>query len=222
MRGSFWGSWISLRFAQRSALLLLFVLAGAAPAARRTGAGDDRFVTDAVQHWCDTHGGRDDLQVAVIDVRFHAEPPLFARGEGVVVAPVGLELPGAQRVLEVASEPASTRRLTAGGITALAWEYAGRTHREMRFVGLVGAWSTKVPVAVRLVASRIVDNWGLLFPDVAALIVWPRAGLPAAVRPPWPAWSWEGLHALAAVAFWVVLGYWTYRRYDFGSRIPTK
>jgi hypothetical protein len=116
--------------------LLLLVLAGAVPAGRRTGARDDAFVTEAVQRWCESHGKRDDLQVAVIDVRFRAEPPLFAQGEGVVVAPVALELAGAQRVLEVASQPAGVRRLSAGGITALAWEYAGRIHRDMRFVGL--------------------------------------------------------------------------------------
>jgi len=86
----------------------------------------------------------------------------------------------------------------------------------------IGSWNTKVPEAVRLLASRVVDNWSLLFPNVATLIVWPRAVLPAAVRPPWPVWPWEGLHALAAIAFWVVIGLWTYRRYDFGSRTPTK
>ena len=75
----------------------------------------------------------------MIDVHFRAEPPLFAQGEAVVVAPVALELAGAQRVLEVASQPTSVRRLSAGGITALAWEYAGRVHRDMRFVGVAFA-----------------------------------------------------------------------------------
>jgi hypothetical protein len=86
----------------------------------------------------------------------------------------------------------------------------------------IGSWNTKVPEAARLLASRVVDNWSLLFPGVATLIVWPRAVLPAAVRPPWPAWPWEALHAVAAIGFWVVIGLWTYRRYDFGSRTPTK
>jgi hypothetical protein len=79
-----------------------------------------------------------------------------------------------------------------------------------------------MPEVVRLVASRIVDNWGLLFPKVAALILWPRAILPVPARPPWPAWSWEVLHVVAAIAFWVVVGSWAYRRHDFGSRIPTR
>lgn len=86
----------------------------------------------------------------------------------------------------------------------------------------IGSWSTKVPEVLRLLAARIVDNWGLLFPNVATLIVWPRAVLPTPLRPPWPAWPWEALHALAAVGFWVVIGFWTYRRHDFGSRTPTK
>ena len=86
----------------------------------------------------------------------------------------------------------------------------------------IGSWSTKVPDMVRLLASRIVDNWGLLFPKVATLIIWPRASPTMSVRPPWPAWSWETTHVLAAIAFWVVIGFWAYRRYDFGSRTPTK
>jgi hypothetical protein len=131
------GSWMALRFVQRSAVLLLLVLAGAAPSSRESlGEDADTFVNDTVQQWCLSHEKREDLQVAVIDVRFRAEPPLFAQGEAVVVAPVALELAGAQRVLEVASRPTSVRRLSAGGITALAWEYAGRVHRDMRFVGL--------------------------------------------------------------------------------------
>jgi hypothetical protein len=86
----------------------------------------------------------------------------------------------------------------------------------------IGSWSAKSPEIIRLLASRVVDNWGLLFPKVATLIAWPKASLPTPVRPPWPGWTWEALHALAASAFWVVIGFWTYRRYDFGSRTPTK
>ena len=41
-------------------------------------------------------------------------------------------------------------------------------------------------------------------------------------RPPFPAWGLEAMHVLAATAFWVVAGLWAYRRFDFGSRIPTK
>ena len=86
----------------------------------------------------------------------------------------------------------------------------------------IGSWTTKVPEVVRLLASRIIDNWGLLFPKVTTLIVWPRATLQIPVRPPWPAWPWEALHVVAACAFWVVVGFWAYRRHDFGSRTPTK
>jgi len=137
MRHRCWGSWVALRFVQRGAFLLLLVLAGASPSGQEAVVSDaTAFVNETMQRWCQTHGRRDDLQVAVIDVHFHQEPPLFAQGEGVVVAPVALELSGAQRVLDVASQPASVRTLTAGGITALAWEYAGRVHRVMHFVGV--------------------------------------------------------------------------------------
>jgi len=86
----------------------------------------------------------------------------------------------------------------------------------------IGSWNPKSPEIIRLLASRVVDNWGLLFPKVATLIAWPKASLPTPARPPWPAWTWEALHALSASAFWVVIGFWTYRRHDFGSRTPVK
>jgi hypothetical protein len=86
----------------------------------------------------------------------------------------------------------------------------------------IGSWSTKVPEIVRLAASRIVDNWSLLYPEVATFIIWPRATPPTPARPPWPAWPWESMHALAAIAFWVVIGLWAYRRHAFGTRTPMK
>jgi hypothetical protein len=137
MRHRLWGSWVTLRFVQRGALLLLALLAGGVHIGRQEASQDGAaFVRETVQRWCANHGQRDDLQAVEIDVHFRAEPPLFTPGEGVVVVPIALELTGAQRVLDVASQPAIVRRLNAGGITALAWDYAGRVHRDMRFTGV--------------------------------------------------------------------------------------
>jgi hypothetical protein len=86
----------------------------------------------------------------------------------------------------------------------------------------VSSWSTDVPAWIRLVSARFIDNAGLLFPDVGPLIAWPKLPLATSDRPPIPAWGWETAHQVAAVAFWVTAGLWAYRRYDFGSRIPTK
>jgi hypothetical protein len=106
MRRAYWGSWLSLRSGQRVALLLLLVVGGAVPSSRgRADQDPGEFVHETVQRWSQGRERHDDLQVSVIDVRFRAEPPLFAAGEGVVVAPVALELAGAQRVLDVASRP---------------------------------------------------------------------------------------------------------------------
>jgi hypothetical protein len=132
-----WRSWLALRVSQRTALLLLVLLGGAVSFDREAAEAEtDAFVRDTLQGWCQVHGKRGDLQVVVISVRFRAEPPNFAQGEGVVVAPVALDLPGAQRVLGVATRPPSLRKLTTQGITAMAWEYAGRVHRDMRFTGV--------------------------------------------------------------------------------------
>jgi hypothetical protein len=89
--------------------------------------------------------------------------------------------------------------------------------------GWVGTWeASDVPLALRLVSARVIDNLDLLFPRWWPLVVWPRLALPTPERPPLPAWGLEALHALAATAFWVVAGLWAYRRHDFGSRLPTK
>lgn len=86
----------------------------------------------------------------------------------------------------------------------------------------IESWSTRVPEAIRLVSARMVDNVGLLFPNVGPLITWPKLWFDTPARPPYPAWGWESFHELSAVALWVLVGLWAYRRYDFGSRIPMK
>jgi hypothetical protein len=86
----------------------------------------------------------------------------------------------------------------------------------------VGSWTTRVPETLRFMSARLVDNLGLLFPDPELLIVWPRLWAAVPQRPPYPSWGLETLHHLAAVALWIAVGLWAYRRHDFGSRIPTK
>lgn len=128
---------LAVRVLTRGAVALFILVAGSLPADQQLAdASLAAFVEQTTQQWCAEHGRREDLQAVVVDVRFRAEPPLFAQGEGVVVAPLALELPGAQRVLDVAARPAELRRLDVQGITAVAWEYGGRVHREMRFAGV--------------------------------------------------------------------------------------
>ena len=130
-------SWLGLRLLQGAVLVLFLLLAGTVPSSTDTSDTHlDAFLRQTTDGWCAAHGKRDDLQAVVVDVAFHAEPPHFAKGEGTVVAPLAIDLPGAQRVLDVAGRPAPLRRLRAGGITALAWEYGGRLHRRMRFRGV--------------------------------------------------------------------------------------
>lgn len=132
-----WASQMALRLYQRAALVLMVVLVGTVSLNRGvTDASVDRLLQETVRRWCGVHGKREDLQAVLVDVRFRAEPPLFSKGEGVVVAPLGLDLPGAQRVLDVASEPGHLRKLTVQGIQAVAWEYSGRVHRDMRFAAV--------------------------------------------------------------------------------------
>src|SRR5258708_2875477 len=137
MRERFWLPWITLWLLQRGLLLLLLLLPGTMPSDRPVmSVASEVFLRATTQHWCQTHGTESDLQVVMIDVHFRPEPPLFAAQEGVVVAPLAIDLPGSQRVLEVASQPDHIRKLAVQGSTALAWEYGGRVRREMRFAGL--------------------------------------------------------------------------------------
>jgi hypothetical protein len=69
---------------------------------------------------------------------------------------------------------------------------------------------------------RVVDNFGLLFPNVGELIPWPHLSYGAALRPPQPEWHWAAVHFCAVTAFWMVLGLWRHRRHDFGSRTAVK
>jgi hypothetical protein len=137
MANPFWRSSIALRLLQGTAVAVLLLLAGTAPSGSRSDDLDrDAFLRETTQRWCAANGGRDDLLAAVIDVRFHAEPPAFQPNDGAVVAPIAVDLPGAQRVLDVASQPAHLRKVITEGITTLAWEYGGRAHRDMRFTGI--------------------------------------------------------------------------------------
>jgi hypothetical protein len=94
------------------------------------------LVGRAAAGWCDQYGSRGDLRVGVLDVRFHRDPKLFQEQEGIVVAPVGVQLVGAQKLLDVASHPPMLRRLEAEGTAIVAWEYAGAVNRDLRFVAL--------------------------------------------------------------------------------------
>ena len=128
---------LAWRVLQRVALFVFLLVAGSVPGDRQVA--DDSlqaFVDRTTQKWCAEHGKREDLQAVLVDVRFRPEPPLVSEGEGVVVAPLALELPGAQRILDIQTRPAHLRPLEVQGIHAVAWEYGGRVHREMRFAGM--------------------------------------------------------------------------------------
>jgi hypothetical protein len=126
-----------LRLLQRGLVVLFLLAAGTVPADHQL-ADDalEAFIHRTAAQWCAEHGKREDVQAVVVDVRFRPEPPLFSEGEGVVVAPLAVELPRGQRVVDVATQPAHLRKLEVQGVTAVAWEYGGRVHREMRFAGM--------------------------------------------------------------------------------------
>src|SRR5262249_18325199 len=53
----------------------------------------------------------------------------------------------------------------------------------------VNDWgSARIPVALRLACARTIENVGLLFPKVDAIVIWPRLAWVTPERPPYPSW----------------------------------
>jgi hypothetical protein len=78
------------------------------------------------------------------------------------------------------------------------------------------------PSAVPLFLIRGVQNVGLLFPAPDTLVVWPHLSFGGDAKPPTPVVAWAVLQAVAATAFWVLLGLRLQERHDFGSRTALK
>lgn len=128
-------SWFALATAGIAAIAT-FTVAYSDASGDMKPAARDAFVCQAAREWRAKYGTAPDLQLVVSDIRFHGRPGDFAPGEGAVVAPLALALPGAQEVLEVRASPAPARVLHVEGMTAVSWPYAGTLHRDMRFVGV--------------------------------------------------------------------------------------
>jgi hypothetical protein len=93
------------------------------------------FLCETARQWRARYPAEGDLQVVLTDVVFHGTAGRFAVGNGLVVAPVALNLPGIQDLLEVVGSPSPRRAINVEGIRALVWDYAGAIHRDLRYVG---------------------------------------------------------------------------------------
>jgi hypothetical protein len=114
-------------------LLALFLATYAGPSV--ASQSRQSFLCDTVREWRRGYAG-DDLQIVVTDVTFHGSPAHFAVGEGTVIAPIAVDLPEAQQILDVRADPAPVRILHVEGVTEIAWDYAGTVHRDMMYRGL--------------------------------------------------------------------------------------
>jgi hypothetical protein len=118
------------------ALLSLF-LGSYACDGTRPGLGQPGSpLCQSAEAWRAKYPSAEDLVVIGTRVSFRGTPGIFTPGDGLVVAPVALQLPGAQEVLEVAAEPPPLRKLNAEGVIALTWEYAGSLTRDLSFDAL--------------------------------------------------------------------------------------
>src|SRR5262249_52318848 len=100
-----------------------------------SAAERDAFLCETARAWRAQHPC-EDLRVIVTDLTFHESPSRFVVGDGAVIAPVGVNVPGLQEVLDVRASPPPIRLLHADGNTAVAWPYAGALHRDMHYRGL--------------------------------------------------------------------------------------
>jgi hypothetical protein len=131
----FGGSWFALVLAWVT-LVAAAILGFQGRGARAAVTPTDPAVCDAARGWRATYGHSPDLQILVTQVTFHGTAGEFVSGEGVVIAPAAVALPGAQEVLDVRGIPDPVRMIEHDGIRMLAWPYPGSLHRDFRFVGL--------------------------------------------------------------------------------------
>lgn len=94
------------------------------------------FVTHTIDKWKNQYGSPEGFKIARVDVRFHASPDQFVKTEGTVITPVGLDLPGKQKILETATYPPAIRELNTDGIKAMAWSYPGKCRINLHYVSL--------------------------------------------------------------------------------------
>lgn len=86
----------------------------------------ESFVADKIVEWEVKYADEKGLKVASIDIHFKPDPSNFAKGEGAVIAPVGIDLPEFQKIIETAAYPPTIRELHVDGIKAIAWPYTGK------------------------------------------------------------------------------------------------
>jgi hypothetical protein len=121
-----------------SAFALIALFSTGEVAAHAVGRSADArpFICAAARAWRAKYPAATDLQIIISDVSFRASPKSFVPNDGLVVAPVGTDLPGAQDLLDTRSDPPALRTLAADAVTALSWAYAGRVNRDIQVTGL--------------------------------------------------------------------------------------
>jgi hypothetical protein len=109
--------------------LILFLHRGSSASGRSFGDARRTFALE----WSAAHPHRSDLYVISTEITFRGSPGGFVVGEGIVVAPLAMALDGVQDVLDVRAMPPPSRVMRVDGNVVVAWEYAGRIHRDMRY-----------------------------------------------------------------------------------------
>src|SRR5438128_2043646 len=84
-----------------AATVVVLVLVSSSDAVHSTDPLRNPVLCGAVRSWRTQYGPGDDLQVVLTQVTFHGAARNFVPGEGVIVAPVGMSLGGAQELLQV-------------------------------------------------------------------------------------------------------------------------
>ena len=96
----------------------------------------ESFVSNKILEWQTKYKDEKGLKVARIDIHFRPGSKKFSKGEGAVISPVGINLPGFQKIIDMASYPPAIRELPVDRITALAWPYTGKCRGHYHYVAL--------------------------------------------------------------------------------------
>ncbi|HVJ89075.1 MAG TPA: hypothetical protein VM580_04670 [Labilithrix sp.] len=89
--------------------------------------------TAAALEWRAAHPDASNLHVVSTEVTFVGSPENFALGEGIVVAPLATAFEGVQDVIDIRATPAPSRVMRVDGNVVVAWAYAGKIHRDLRY-----------------------------------------------------------------------------------------
>jgi len=161
-------------------LVLILVTGIVVTELRADTESPETFACSVARRWTRQYGqvGKR-LRVLRVDILFPGGTGKFESGEGVVVAPVGLDLDGLQKVVATAASPAGLGIVRFEGTANQLWSYPGSLHRDLRYTALSLVRPVRASLAPEDSRAGAFDSLGLPSLDFVRSDVMYEAGLTA-------------------------------------------